>query len=196
MWSSLEWAEDHDANLVNFLNICQEEGLILNTKKLELHHDRVSFFEATYGVEPDPYKIQGIEEMTPTDKQQLQSFLVMVTYMVSFVPYLSHHMEPLRQLLKRDTTFYWDDLINWSFQQIKELLWKAQDTPLRYNNWRKPITVQANSPLIRLTACLILGDRPITFARKLLTGTDSRYANIERELLTMVFACIWFNIYL
>ena len=112
MWSSLEWAQDHDANLVNFLNICQEEGLILNSKKLELHHDRVSFFGAMYGVEPDPYKIQGIEEMTPTDKQQLQSFLGMVTYMLGFVPHLNHHTEPLRQLLKRDMTFYWDDLIN------------------------------------------------------------------------------------
>ena len=94
----------------------------MNTKKLELHHDRVSFFEATYGVEPDPYKIQGIEEMTPTDKQQLQSFLGMVTYMVGFVPHLSHHMEPLIWLLQRGVTFYWDDKINWSFQQIKELL--------------------------------------------------------------------------
>ena len=44
----------------------------------------VSFFGAVYskdGVEPDPKKIQGIEKMTPPeDKQQLQSFLGMVTH--------------------------------------------------------------------------------------------------------------------
>ena len=28
--------EDHDANLINLLNICQKEGLVLNSKKLEL----------------------------------------------------------------------------------------------------------------------------------------------------------------
>ena len=28
--------EDHDANLINLLNVCQKEGLILNSKKLEL----------------------------------------------------------------------------------------------------------------------------------------------------------------
>ena len=71
--------EDHDANLINFLNVCQIEGLCLSSKKLELRHDRVSFFVAIYskeGVEPDPKKIQGIEEMTaPETKQQLQSFL-------------------------------------------------------------------------------------------------------------------------
>ena len=35
--------EDHDANLVNLLNVAQIEGLVLNSKKLELKHPRVSF---------------------------------------------------------------------------------------------------------------------------------------------------------
>ena len=80
--------EDHDSNLINFLNVCQMEGLCLSSKKLELRRDRVSFFGAIYsreGIHPDPKKIQGIEEMTvPETKQQLQSFLGMVTYMGNF----------------------------------------------------------------------------------------------------------------
>ena len=28
--------EDHNANLINLLNVCQKEGLVLNSKKLEL----------------------------------------------------------------------------------------------------------------------------------------------------------------
>ena len=28
--------EDHDANLINLFNVCQKEGLVLNSKKLEL----------------------------------------------------------------------------------------------------------------------------------------------------------------
>ena len=85
--------EDYDANLINFLNVCQMEGLCLSSKKLELCRDRVSFIGAIYsreGVEPDPRKIQGIEEMTaPETKQQLESFLGMVTYMGNFIPYLT-----------------------------------------------------------------------------------------------------------
>ena len=38
--------EDHDANLINLLNVAQVEGLVLNSKKLELKHPRVSFFGA------------------------------------------------------------------------------------------------------------------------------------------------------
>ena len=36
--------QDHDANLINLLNICQKEGLVLNSKKLELQRERVTFF--------------------------------------------------------------------------------------------------------------------------------------------------------
>ena len=38
--------EDHDANLINLLNVCQKEGLVLNSKKLELRRERVTFFGA------------------------------------------------------------------------------------------------------------------------------------------------------
>ena len=53
------------------------------------------------GMHPCP-KIQGITEMTPPpiDKQQLASFIGMVTYMGNFVPHLSHHTEPLQAMLK------------------------------------------------------------------------------------------------
>ena len=36
--------QDHDANLINLLNVCQKEGLVLNSKKLELRRERVTFF--------------------------------------------------------------------------------------------------------------------------------------------------------
>ena len=122
--------EDHDANLINLLNVCQKEGLVLNSKKLELRRERVSFFGAEYsaqGMHPDPKKVQGITEMTvPTDKQQLQSFLGMVNYMGTFIPNLSHHTEPLRAMLKKDNVFHWDNQQTRSFQQVKTLIAKAK----------------------------------------------------------------------
>ena len=105
--------EDHDANLINLLNVCQKEGLVLNSKKLELRRERVTFFGAEYsalGMHPDPKKVQGITKMTaPMDKQQLQSFLGMVNYMGTFIPNLSHHTEPLRAMLKKDNVFHLEE---------------------------------------------------------------------------------------
>ena len=196
--------EDHDANLINLLNICQKEGLVLNSKKLELRRERVTFFGAEYsaqGMHPDPKKVQGITEMTvPTDKQQLQSFLGMVNYMGTFIPNLSHHTEPLRAMLKKDNVFHWEDQQTRSFQQVKTLIAKANTTPLRYYNRNLPVTVQADASLRGLGACLIQKhegkDQPIAFASKSLMDAETRYANIERELLAIVFACQRFSTYL
>ena len=123
--------QDHDANLINLLNVCQKEGLVLNSKKLELQRERVTFFgaeDSTQGMHPDPKKVQGITEMTaPTDKQQLQSFLGMVNYMGTFIPNLSHHTEPLWAMLKKDNVFHWEEQQTRSFQQVKTLIAKANN---------------------------------------------------------------------
>ena len=185
--------EDHDANLINLLNVCQKEGLVLNSKKLELRRERVTFFGAEYsaqGMHPDPKKVQGITEMTaPTDKQQLQSFLGMVNYMGTFIPNLSHHTEPLRAMLKKDSVFHWEDQQTRSFQQVKTLIAKANTTPLRYYDRDLPVTVQADASLRGLGACLMQKhegkDQPIAFASKSLTDAETRYANIERERLAI-----------
>ena len=196
--------EDRDANLINLLNVCQKEGLVLNSKKLELRRERVTFFGAEYGAQgmhPDPKKVQGITEMTaPMDKQQLQSFLGMVNYMGTFIPNLSHHTEPLRVILKKDNVFHWEDQQTRSFQQVKTLIAKANTTPLRYYDRNLPVTVQADASLRGLGACLIQKhkgkDQPIAFASKSLTDAETRYANIEQELLAIVFACQRFSTYL
>ena len=196
--------EDHDANLINLLNICQKEGLVLNSKKLELQRERVTFFGAEYsaqGMHPDPKKVQGITEMTaPMDKQQLQSFLGMVNYMGTFIPNLSHHAEPLRAMLKKDNVFHWEEQQTRSFQQVKTLIAKANTTPLRYYDRNLPVTVQADTSLRGLGACLIQKhngeDQPIAFASKSLMDAETRYTNIERKLLAIVFACQHFSTYL
>ena len=196
--------EDHDANLINLLNICQKEGLILNSKKLELQRESVTFFGAKYsaqGMHPDPKKVQGITEMTaPMEKQQLQSFLGMVNYMGTFIPNLSHHTEPLQAMLKKDNIFHWEEQQTWSFQQVKTLIAKANTTLLRYYNMNLPVTVQVDTSLRGLGACLIRKykgeDHPIAFASKSLTDVETRYTNIERELLAIVFACQCFSTYL
>ena len=77
---------------------------------------------------------------------------------------------------------------------------KQNTTPLRYYDRNLPVTVQADASLRGLGACLIQQhkgkDQPIAFASKSLTDAETRYANIERELLAIVFACQRFSTYL
>ena len=109
-------------------------------------------------------------------------------------------MEPLRAMLKKDNVFHWEEQQTRSFQKIKALIAKANETPLRYYDRTKPVKVQADASLRGLGACLIQEfkreDQPIAFASKSLTDVETRYANIERELLAIVFACQRFSTYL
>ena len=134
----------------------------------------------------------------PTDKQQLQSFLGMVNYMGTFIPNLSRHTEPLWAMLKKDNIFHWKEQQTPSFQQIKTLIAKANNTLLRYYDRYLPVTVQADASLRGLGVCLIQKhngeDQPIAFTSKSLTDAEIRYAN--RELLVIVFACQCFSTYL
>ena len=150
---------------------------------------------------PDPKKVQGITEMTaPMDKQQLQSFLGMVNYMGTFIPTSHNTLSYFGQCLKRTMCFHWEEQQTRSFQQVKTLITKANTTPLRYYDRNLPVTVQADASLRGLGACLIQQhkgkDQPIAFASKSLTDVETRYANIERELLAIVFACQCFSTYL
>ena len=123
----------------------------------------------------------------------------MVNYMGTFIPNLSHHTEPLRAMLKKDNMFHWEEQQTQSFQQVKTLIAKANTTPLRYYDRNLPVTVQADASLRGLGACLIQKhngkDQPIAFASKS-KDMETRYANIERELLAIVFACQRFSTYL
>ena len=77
---------------------------------------------------------------------------------------------------------------------------KANTTPLRYYDRNLPVTGKVDASLRGLRACLIQQhkgkDQPIAFASKSLTDVETRYANIERELPTIVFACQHFSTYL
>ena len=159
----------------------------------------MTFFGGVFsaqGYSPDPEKIQGITEMTPSQtKQELQSFLGMVNYLQTFVPHLSHNTEPLWMLLKKDI-FALDENSNTCFQKIKSLLQKELLKPLRYYDRIKPVTLQCDASFKVLGACIIQDGHPIAFVSKSLTDTKRCYTNIRRELLAIVYGCEKFHTYL
>ena len=49
------------------------------------------------------------------------------------------------------------------------------------------MTIQVNASQVGLGAALLQDNKPIAFASKALTNVEHRYANIEREMLAVVF---------
>ena len=190
---------DHDTNIINLFNMAQK-GLVFNSKKCTIKQESVMFFGGVFSAEgysPDLEKIQGISEITPPQtKQELQSFLGAVNYLQMFVPHLSLNTEPLHALLKKENCFAWDKNTNTCFQKIKSQLQKALLRPLRYCDWTKPVALQCDASLKGLGACIIQDGQPIAFASKSLMDTETHYANIERELLAIIYGCEKFHTYL
>ena len=87
-------------------------------------------------------------------------------------------------MLKKDA-FHWDQQVSQSFQQIKALILKANES-LTYYDTTLPVTVQADASLRGLAACLIQKnngkDQPIALANKNLLDVETRYTNIENYL--------------
>ena len=57
------------------------------------------------------------------------------------------------------------------------------------------MTFQCDASQSGLGAALLQGGQPVAYASRALTPTESRYAQIEKELLSIVFACKHFEPY-
>lgn len=71
----------------------------------------------------------------------------------------------------------------------------TQAPVLRYYHHKQPLTLQADSSKDGLGASLLQDGRPVCYASRALTDTEKRYAQIEKELLAIVFAAKRFHQY-
>lgn len=189
--------KEHDKNLHKLMQRAREHGLVFNPNKCHIKGDSIKFFGNIYnknGVHPDPEKVQAIANLAvPNDVSELQSFLGMVTYLAPYIPQLSSHTTPLRQLLCKDIEFQWYPEHQQAFEKIKSLICTAGT--LSYFNPSQPVVIQVDASQAALGAALTQNGKPIAYASKSLSDTEKRYANIERELLACVFGAERFHTY-
>lgn len=90
--------QEHDKNLMAFLQLCQDHGLKLNIEKLTLQQTEVSFIGHVAtgdGLRVDPGKVKAICNMpAPTDKAVVRRLFCMVQYLSKFLPNLSDITKP------------------------------------------------------------------------------------------------------
>ena len=189
--------EEHDRNLLNLMEVAKKSGLVFNSQKCGIKLPEIKFFGHIYdrnGARPDPTKVEDIRALpAPQTKQQLQEFLGMVTYLAPFISHLSQKTAALRDLLKRESEFQWNASHQEAFTAVKEAI--SKETTLSYFNPGKNTTIQVDASSKGLGAVLLQEGRPIAFASKSLTEAEQRYANIEREMLAVVFGCKRFHTY-
>ena len=194
----LEAIKDHDQNLTAFLQRCRKLNLTLNPQKVKLRMSEVPFMGhllTADGIITDPNKVRAIKDMpTPTDVKSLKRFLGMVNYLSKFLPNLSSVSEPLRRLEVKDAEWWWLPVHNEAVQKSKGLVCEAP--VLKFYDVTREVTVESDASLSGLGATLLQEGQPVAFASRALTPAEGRYAQIEKELLSVVFACERFDTYL
>ena len=147
------------------------------------------------GIKPDHSKIDAIKRMeVPSTKQELQSFLGMVNYLSSYLHHMSDLTSSLRNLLKKDSLFQWAETHEAEFQMLKKAI--SKDVNLQYFDPKKPVVLQVDASQVSLGETLLQDSKVIAEASKSLTPAETRYANIECEMLAVVFGCLKFHQYL
>lgn len=192
-----EDGSDHDKALRQLMFRARERNCRFNSEKFVVKTSEIPFYGhiiSRDGVKPDPRKIEAITQMQPPeDAKQLTSFLGLVNYLNKFSPRLATLTKPLRELTSKKNDFTWSSQEQQAFEEIKKEI--GNHTTLRYFDPKEPIVLQVDASSMGIGAALLQNDRPVAFASKALSGPETRYSNIEREMLAIVFGLEKFHSY-
>ena len=194
--------QDHKIHLQQTVDKLNNANLKLNEEKCEFFKDEIEFLGFVineHGSKPDPKKIMAIQQMPePSNLDDVRRLLGMVNFLGRYIPNLSHTIRPISELLEKKKAWTWGPSQSKAFEQIKKLL---SDPPiLAFYDPKKPTTVSSDSSSYGIAGVLFQNhngvQRPVAYCSRTLTSTERNYAQIEKELLAVVWSCERFHRYL
>ncbi|XP_026672572.1 uncharacterized protein K02A2.6-like [Ceratina calcarata] len=197
----LVWGRDekeHDERLRKVLKRAEERGVRFNPKKCNIGVKQVKYVGHIFtekGIQPSDEKIKAIVEMrAPSNKQELERFLGMVTYVGKFISNLSSINAVLRNLTKKNVIWNWDSNAEKAFNELKSKL--INKPVLKFFDVQRPVTLSVDASQNGLGAVILQENLPVAYASRSLTDTEKNYAQIEKETLAISFACNRFRQYI
>lgn len=195
--------QEHDECLKIVLQILKENDVTLNEEKCCFKVRELNFLGhklSDKGIDVDSKKVNEIMSFrSPVNKEELRSFLGLVTYVGKFIPDLGTTTDFLRKLTKVDCKFDWTEEHEQHFNTLKRSL--SSVPTLAYFDPVKRTRLVADASPVALGAVLLQFDdqsnpRVISFASKSLSDVERRYSQTEKESLALVWAVERFYYYL
>lgn len=187
----------HNERLHKVMQRARQVNLKFNKSKCKFLVSEVCFLGYVFnkdGARVDQEKVKAILEMpTPTNVKELQRILGMINYLGPFIKNLSEKTQILRNLLKKDSVWIWDENHEKCLKILKEEI--TRSPVLAHYNPQIPLVLSVDSSKSALGAVILQNNKPIAYSSKTLTITQERYAQIEKELLAIQFGCEKFHQY-
>jgi len=143
-------------------------------------------------VRPKRSNVEAIQRIeAPITVKALQSFLGSVNFYMKFVPDFSLLTQPLRALLKADSSFEWSAECQTAFETLKQRISSAPI--LAHFDVKAATIVSTDASASALGAVLTQlhnrAERPVAFASRALNSAGQNYSASEREALACIWAC-------
>ncbi|XP_055522952.1 uncharacterized protein K02A2.6-like [Wyeomyia smithii] len=192
--------DEHQRNLFLVLERLRAYGFSVRIEKCDFGMKQVKYLGQILdekGIRPDPEKVSSIVNMpAPHDIATLRSYLGAVSYYGKYVKEMRALRHPMDQLLKAETKFEWSAACQKSFDRFREIL--QSPLLLTHYNPKLKILVSADASMLGLGARIahIFPDgtvRAICHVSRSLTAAESKYSQIEKEGLALIFAVTKFH---
>lgn len=194
--------DHHLNNLEQIFKRLRHYNLKLNPQKCKFFRTEVTYLGhkiTNNGILPDDSKFQTIRDYPePTNVDEVRRFVAFCNYYRKFVPNFAHIAKPLNNLLKKGTTFSWNDERRRSFHLLKHHLLSPRI--LQYPDFSKDFILTTDASDVACGAILSQlhenCDLPIAFASKSFTKGEKSKPVIEKELTAIHWAIDYFKPYL
>ncbi|XP_055714390.1 uncharacterized protein K02A2.6-like [Phlebotomus papatasi] len=188
-------SEEHLATLKLVFKRLEEFNFKVRFEKCKFFAESIKFLGIITdknGLRPDPDKTEAIRQMPPPQNvQELRSYLGALQFWGKFVPSMSELRAPLDRLLKNGVSWKWSKACQDSFRRFKEIL--GSELLLTHYDPKMPILIASDASSYAI-GCVAYHEYPdgsrkaFYHASRRLTDTESRYSQIEKEALGIVFA--------
>ena len=195
--------EESSKNVNLFFQRLSEKGLTVNPDKCMFDQTEIVFFGlkiSPKGVSLCDQKIEALKAFkTPSNASELLSFLGLAVYASRWIKDLATLSEPLRQLTRKGVRWSWTVENQNILDQIKS---SVIDSIRQYDiTWRTGLTVDASPVGISGVLTQTNPNNPketgiVTCISRILSDTEKRYSQIEKEALAPVWAMERLSIYL
>lgn len=199
IWGST--LQEHNDRLAKVLQRISDHGLKLNRAKCQFCVQEMTFLGdklSGEGIEPDDRKIKAILSMPrPRDKKGVLRVMGMINFIGKFIPNLSAKTSALRELLRDSTEFKWTTRNEREWNALKEALTKSPVLAYYDPAKRQKISTDASKDGLGAVLLQAEGDswKPVAYASRSMTTTETKYAQIEKECLGLAYGLERFHCY-